>query len=237
MSNRESPKKNKTGGIYLGKIVVLDDDVQFALSLSQKLKKHFKEEIEVLNAVDIDYLNSIEIDLIFIDIEMPGLNGIDLIKVLKMHNSKIKYVFITNHSNLVHEALEIGFLHFIHKPNLEQGLEVVYNLLDNLKFRSTSIIKLNDKYIDLNNIYYISANNHYIIVSEKTKKTRIRISINEVDELLQKHDFIRIHRSHIVNKNKIDAFDKNDVVLKNGEVLSVSRSCADVFKKSWDMSV
>lgn len=212
---------NKTDLIYIEK------------SINSALKK-ININAETDTFTDSDLLlkqnRSNPYDAIFLDIDMPKANGMDIAAQLNKVNSLTEIIFVTNHDELVYKAYRFKALGFIRKEFLETEInEMLDILIENLNSNQKYII-VNDsgtsKKIPVNDILYMQSDDHYVDVylTDKHKKETIRESLNNIEKDYSQHGFIRTHIRYLVNYKYIYSIEKNVVILTNHQQLPLSRS-------------
>jgi len=191
------------------------------------------DAVEALNV-----LREQDIDLLFLDIQMPHLLGTDLIRTLK---KPPKVIFTTAYRKFAIEGFELDAVDYLLKPiSFERFLKAVnkvmetsVKLIGNNDTNSDQQNNSNDAFINLradrknlkiplNDILYIESLKDYIKVVTKTKNIVTKQSISSLEEALPKNNFVRIHRSFIVAINKIESFT-NDAIEINRQELPISR--------------
>ena len=187
-------------------------------------------------------------DLVFLDVEMPWMNGFEMLEILGEINFSI--IFTTAHDEFAAKAFRISAVDYLLKPvdaadlksavqkverKLEDGnnLQHITNLLRNMRQPSAAQkIALPQRegyeFIDVSSILYCHAEGAYtkVFIQEK-KPMLISRTLGDVEELLPPELFQRVHHSTLVNLTYISQFLRSDggyVVLKNGEKLSVSKA-------------
>ncbi|MFF5382447.1 LytR/AlgR family response regulator transcription factor [Pedobacter suwonensis] len=167
----------------------------------------------------ITYLQHNKVDLIFLDIKMPDISGIDFLKSL---SKPPMVVFTTAYTEHAVQSFELDAIDYLLKPfSLSRFLKACNKALELLNLRSgkqaikASHIFLKDGYeqvkVALDEILYIEASGNYTQIQLKSKLLSSRITINDLADLLPKTDFIRCHRAFIVAKNKISKFDRSQI--------------------------
>jgi len=224
------------------KAVIVDDDLG-ALLLLEKYLSRLKEFEIIATFTDpieaISEIPSLEFDLLFLDVEMPQLTGIELIKVL---SRKRNIILTTSSKNYAIEGFELDVLDYLLKPVAfgrlikavnkfkdRTGVNTVPKGNAPLKKKSPKgvsiYVKENYKNvkINLNDILYIESSKEYvnIVTTERNIKTKQRLSFFE--NSLEQHDFSRIHRSFIVSLNSITAYTNSEIEI-GGRSLPVGRN-------------
>lgn len=193
----------------------------------------------------LEIINAEKIDLIFLDIHLPKLKGLDFIKSLK-HPPQIiittayhEYALQGYEFNVVDYLLKpIEFSRFITAVNklkprqlAEPSLPVTPRESER-RFLFFNVSKKRVK-IYLDEILYIESLKEYIKIFTKTRSILTKFQLGEIEELLNKADFIRVHRSFIVAKDKIEAFTASDVEI-NGKQIPVGRSYKEIVQSLLD---
>jgi len=159
------------------------------------------------------------VDVIFIDIEMPGLNGLNFIKALKNHP---KVIFITAYTDYAVDAFEIAATDYLVKPvTFERFVKAVQKLSIGEGSSSAStpppseplsiFLKVDRRLvqIDLASIIYVESLGDYLKVHTKSQSYVSYMALGKLELLLPSSTFIRIHRSTIVNKSRIQFIEGN----------------------------
>ena len=207
------------------KCIIIDDEKMARVILKTLCNEI--QSLEVLedfpNAIEaIKYLNKNRVDLIFLDIHMPGFNGLDFIRSLK---NPPKIILITSDPNFAIEAFEYDFIiDYLLKPlqfdrfkkAIEKSKTKNLTLASNETNSSRKAIE-NDFYIsidrrlikiDLPSIYLIEAKGDYIKIKTENKDYIVHSTLKKIEEKLPDSLFLKIHRSFIINLKKIiDLFE------------------------------
>lgn len=188
------------------------DDESLALS---RLKRLLNENgIEDITAFDnpIEALKEItktKFDAVFLDISMPNITGLELADSIMQIEPKTFIIFQTAHEEFALEAFKNGGIGYLVKPIESNDVK---NILDKIKsFKVTTdeskkiLGKRGDKLylIDISDIYYIKADLDEVIVKIKDADAYVRRKIGDLETLLSGKNFFRVHRSYIVNVDKI----------------------------------
>jgi len=234
---------------------IVDDEIKGRLYLRQ-LCDRFVPEIEIVgeaaNTIEAGQLVEIQKpDLVFLDIEMPGQSGIDWLRSLPQIQFDV--IFVTAFNQYAVEAFRLGAVDYLLKPvhasdlqeavkRVEKKLEtagektVLKSLAQNYgqSFSRISIPAVNGfEFIDFKDIIYMESESNYttfhLIGNHKITATR---TLGEFEELLERYQFFRLHKSFIVNLNYIRKYIKGDggmVVMENGVEIDVSRRRKEAF--------
>ena len=170
-------------------------------------------------------------DLLLLDIDMPGLNGITFGRTLRENHDKVDIMFISNREDKVFDSLRVSPVGFIRKSRfLEDMSEVVGSYLAARKERhrqSVVVLKDVDRVypVALDRIVYVEGQRKKQLVHVEGWDAPISLTrtMGELEEELAGEGFIRIHKGYLVNYRFIQVIDGGDVVLLGGERLPVSR--------------
>ena len=201
-----------------------------------KLKKSFSDGISV-----IEYLASNNVDLIFLDIEMGGISGTQLLKTLQ---KKPNVIMTTAYRNYAVDAFDLDVTDYLLKPfSFERFLKAVDKVytLQNEKQRphETGIsekeyffVKSNYKMVKVNyeDILYIEGLSEYIIIKTRTGNIITLQSFKNIEQTLPESGFVRIHKSYMVSLSKIDSIEGQYVKIANKE-LPIGNKFKDNFFK------
>lgn len=172
------------------------------------------------------YLDENPVDLVFLDIKMPSISGMDLAKKI---SSKTMVVFTTAYGQFAVEGFEVNALDYLLKPisydRFAQTIEKAKNLniLKSNALSSERFIFIKENYasikIELGNIFFIESIDDYLKVHLKTGETHLsRMTMKSIIEKLPAEEFIRVHRSFILPKNLIKNIRNKTIYLENSEI-------------------
>jgi two-component system, LytTR family, response regulator len=233
------------------KAVIVDDEKGSIEILQQKIIE-FVEGVSIAATfsdphVALPYLQKGEFDILFLDVDMPGMNGFELID--KIDEVKFEIVFTTAYSQFAIEAIRVGAFDYLTKPILIDDLQKCISRLKNFitpKINTENLVfdKINNQsekilistneafeYVLIENIILVKAESNYSNVVLKTNKSiLVSKTLGEFEEQLQKFGFIRTHHSYLVNIKHITRFIKEDggyIIASNDTKASVSRRKKD----------
>lgn len=215
--------------------IVLDDE-----PIGREIIENFVKEIDFLELVDffedpvkaLMFLESNKVDIIFSDIQMPKINGLDLVKSLV--NPPV-IIFITAHRDFALDGFETGATDYLVKPvRFDRFLKAVNKAKDyiNLKQNSTVhqvnsdriFIKSDGKLtkILLDEILYVEAQGDYLKIVVQNETYTTLATLKSMDEVLTLPNFFRVQRSFIINLESIRSLSGNMVELVNGKSISIA---------------
>lgn len=185
------------------------------------------------NAIEAStVLDNYSVDLVFLDIQMPKITGIDFLKNL---SNPPLVVFTTAYPQYAIEGYELNVLDYLLKPvSFERFFKAVLKAQSYLQLKAKQETEITESYffiksnqkiekIMLEDILYIEALSNYVILYTKSKKHIVYMSFKGIESQLPKHLFLKIHKSYIVAISAIQTIDNNQVMLAN-QSLPLSKS-------------
>lgn len=179
-------------------------------------------------------------DVIFMDIEMPEIDGISICKKIREITKDILIVFISNKEDLVFSSFEVQPFRFIRKSHYDSLLDSLVNdLADELSKRTSSIIQIEEPgskdlfSFDVSQISHVEAQGKNCIIYCGGKESTLKIKLMELENLLSEYDFIKPHRSYLVNCKYISIIKKAEIELTDGNLIPISRGNVDSIKQQY----
>jgi two-component system, LytTR family, response regulator len=183
----------------------------------------------------METLQNEPVDLIFLDIHLPKLKGLDFVKTLK-HPPKIiitsayqEYALQGYELNVIDYLLKpvefSRFLMAVNKLKQQDGSKSQMPLPTSTEDRAHLFFNVNKKHVKiyLDDILYIESLREYVKITTREKTILTKIQLGEIEEILAKNNFLRIHRSFIISKNKIESFSPAEIEI-NGKQIPVGRN-------------
>ena len=235
--------------------LIIDDEESAINVLTMLLKKVAKDDIEIIATTQSsvkgkDLILNKQPDLVFLDIEMPSMTGLELVRSLPQLNFQV--VFVTAYDAYAVEAFDLSAIDYLLKPVGADKLErVIRKVKHNMEQNTTSfadrfkqlerIIKFqsgNEKkiaigmtdriiFISISDIIYCEAKGNYTsIVMRDGPKYVASKTLGDFESQLVEHKFFRIHHSYLINLNRIKEFQRYEggyVVMENNARLDVSQ--------------
>lgn len=221
------------------KFAVCDDEPEMADYISEKLREYYPGDCEIRKYGDGESLLADSrkqlFDALFLDIDMPGLDGMELAGKFREDNEYVKIIFVTNKDNLVYSSFKYVPFRFIRKTHLEEELPEAAEALRYSIAQSNATVIFNTKNGDICaqicDIIYAEVTNHKIEVYLTNEQFTMFKSMEELENELEKFGFLRTHKSFLVNHIHIASIKQNKIFTHTGLSLPLSRSRAEDVKR------
>ena len=189
-----------------------------------------------------EYLAQNSIDLIFLDIQMPDINGIQFYKSLE---KKPSVIFTTAYKDFAVEGFNVDAIDYLLKPiEYDRFLKAAYKAKEYLEFLSSQDMQLNSIFlkvnyemrkIDLKDIELIEALDDYIKIYLQPSPVLTLMTLKSIAEKLPEQEFIRVHRSYIIPLHRVEKFNRHSVWV-HGKEIPIGSSYAHVYDKLLEIS-
>lgn len=221
------------------KIAVCDDmeeDLQYLTSAVANWAKQEKITVELEKFFSSDkfifrYTEQPDFDILLLDIEMPGMNGIELAKIIRQKNEHIQIIFITGFPDFIAQGYDVSALHYLMKPVSQEKLsEILCRATEKLrKVEKTALFQTDGgiQRIFIDQIVSVEAFAHTCVIVTTNSNLEIKASISSIEKMLHEAaagSFIRTHRSYLVGVRYIQSISKTDITLDSGRKIPLSRS-------------
>lgn len=224
------------------KCVIVDDEPMDLMVLNELLSDDARVEIvkSFNNPIEAKkFLSTNEVDVVFLDMEMPELNGLDFISDL----TGVKHVVVVSSNNVyAADAYNFDVSDYIVKPvekdRLKKAVDKVVEISESLKSSledDFAFVKDGSKIIrvDFKDILFIEALADYVQINTETAKYTVLGTMKSLAASLPERDFYRVHRSFIIRKDKIKVIEDNMIPMK-GKNIPISRSAKQAFFASFN---
>lgn len=214
------------------RIAVCDDEELFRIEFKSVLDKvliNAEYDIDTFSGGSSLYEAFLKkpFDLVFLDIEMPGIDGITLAKRLRAVSENVQIVFLTSHIEYALEGYEVNALRYLVKPVDMNKLSEVLKYIQDKKNNSRQIMikqEGEDIVIDISDVIYMESMDKNVRIVTSKSEYITRYNISDYEEELKNSGFLRIHRGYLISLSKVKKIVKNDVVMDGDISLPVSRS-------------
>lgn len=217
------------------KILIVEDEVLIAEDLKDILKTFGLKKIEMVHdkASALEHLRLNKPDIAILDIRMEKeLDGLEIGEYIQ-NNYKLPFIFITAHSDIemIKKIIKTKPVGYITKPFKKSDLFANINLaIEQLTTNNKLFVK--DGYsthvININEIVYIESEGNYITIFTSGRKYLSRQNMESILLDLDSNDFLKIHRSYVVNLKKVKKYSSKEVII-NEITLPISKTFYDVF--------
>lgn len=220
-------------------IAIVEDEKEFAQTLQEYIQRYMAETHTAIQADTfhdgMSFLDeySGKYQIVFMDIAMPHMNGMDTAERLRKVDSNVCLIFITSLAQYAIRGYEVEALDFIVKP-------VAYDLFKIRLEKAISRIRTADYYtiktanglrkIRLSDLIYIESNKHYLYFHTTTETSRMRGTMRDLEGAFEQKGFALISGSLLVNLSYVEEIEGNSVTA-GGEMLAVARAYKTKFRE------
>jgi DNA-binding LytR/AlgR family response regulator len=223
------------------KTIIIDDD-----ELSGKVVEHYLSKTGfaglVHNFTDpikaLSYISENKIDLVLLDIEMPEMNGMEMINAIK--NSSCQIILVTSHKEFAIEAFEYQVVDYLVKPfTYPRFFKAIAAAKQRISEKANNdendfvFVKKDSKIIQIrkSEILWVEAMGDYAVLNTAKEKFILHSTLKAIGEKLPEQNYIRVHRSYIVRMDKIDKIE-DDTIFCNSKTIPIGKSYhEEVFRK------
>lgn len=215
---------------------VLDYLLSKVLGITNELSIDCKMET-FLNGSDLLQRNrETPFHIIFLDLEMPDLDGLSIAKLLRSEFPDVALVFITNRSDLVFCSFEYDVIGFVRKSHIEDELKMTLDrAYQKVLMRMTNYVlrtEQGERIFPSDSICYFVSNKHKVFLYDEAKKmTRVMTTLEKLEDFLSPRCFIRCHSGIIVNCKFIHSIGTTCILLTNDDTIPLSRHRAKEVKQ------
>jgi len=216
------------------KIAIIDDEISCISLLKSYIMRFEKEETFQIEVTE--FLNGLMLiadykpvyDIIFLDVEMPHMNGMEVAKYIRKTDPHAIIIFVTNMSQYAVKGYEVNAFDYIIKPmdylSMSVKLRSAIKVLKEKK--ETSIIipsEDGDRHIKAGEIVYIEVKDHWLSIHTKDNTYEMLGSLKEMEEQLEDYNFVSCYRCYLINLKYVTRMSSEFVILDNVIELKISR--------------
>ncbi|MFG6383108.1 MAG: LytTR family DNA-binding domain-containing protein [Lachnospiraceae bacterium] len=228
------------------RIAVCDDEKLIRDTIAERIKKlyPFYEILKYKNGEKL-LEDTIESDIVFLDIQMDGMDGIETAKCLRKRNKKIILIFLTAWEEYVFQAFDVEAFHYLIKPlrkeKFYQVLEAAINKVEEIqgamqkkREEKSILVKVgtSSQKIYLDEIIYAEIYNRKVTLYTTTKNIEFYAKMSNLEQELGE-DFVRPHRSYLVHLRYVSKYCATDITLENGTVILLAKQKYKEFVKRY----
>lgn len=228
------------------KIALCDDNTAELLNIVSLIRKYASEKNETLSLATfqsgaelVEALAAEAFDLIFLDILMPGITGMEAAREIRNSDSAVKIIFLTTSAEFAVESYPVGAYHYLLKP---ASKEKIFPVLDKL-FRDPDQAGVHLTVKNGSNIFvlpfrhieYVEINAkklYFFMTDGSVKEAADKLSDYE-STLLARPEFVKTHRSFLVNMSRISELAKDEAVTETGKRVPVSRAFSGAVRSAY----
>lgn len=222
----------------LVKIAVCDDEIIMQNYLKDIILEQHKEyKVDIFNS-GIELLENLnDYDVIFLDIDMPNKNGIEIGMELRNINYKNAIVFLTNHTEFMRDAFKVQAYRFLEKPVQIDELNEILLQIEKEIYNKTKIIIDSygeDVLVAINEIIYIKSENKNSVFYLTNRTIDTNYPLKHWSERLNKWNFCKTHKSYIVSLQQVKTIEADRIILNNSDKwIPVSRRKYNTVKQEY----
>lgn len=192
--------------------------------------------VEFASAEEVLTYQGESLTLLFLDVEMDGITGIELKDEIERTDRVWRIVFVTSHEEVIGQAFGLKTMGFARKPieavTAEKWISIAVEEQEaNKVFWFTT--EKGDLYIRENEILYLESEGNYSYVQTPKEKKFVCESLKKCEEIVANRDCIRVHKSYLVNMQEIKEVSIAQITIKNGATIPIGRTYRDEVKKKY----
>lgn len=223
------------------RIGVCDDEKNIRELISNKIKKEYpNSEIVFFKSGEELLLESKDIDILLLDIQMPGRNGIEIARELRKKNKKTILIFVTAMEDYVFEAFDVNAFNYIVKPFNDNRFMDVLNKAIN-EYNSSGETEQETRYVMVSNkgmhtkvkldeIIYAEVFNRKVVIHKIDEEIEYYGKMSELEALVGE-SFFRSHRAYLINFKYVEKYDAKTIYMEKGKVLMAKKNYPEFVKK------
>lgn len=225
------------------KIAVCDDsqaDRDYVSSLARRWASERGDaaRIELFSSAEsflFQYAEESDFDILLLDIEMGGMDGVTMAKKLRRDNDTVQIIFITGYSDYIAEGYEVAALHYLVKPMREEKLfSVLDRAAEKLRKKNEKVLHLEISgemvRLPIHRIRWAEVSGNYVTIHENGDYT-VKMTLGQLEKELDER-FFRVGRSAIVNLTQISRVTKTEIRLSGGASVPLPRGAYEAVNRA-----
>lgn len=218
-------------------IFICDDEIPILKDMENRIKLILPECFAASFSDGKQLLKTLEkepCDVLFLDIDMPQISGLDIAKELARLDEKPLLVFVTSHDELVYDSLQYHPFGFIRKSYFEEEIEKILKDCEqeisskekHFSFKSGT----ENMRIKLSEILYFESDGNYLKLFTEKQEYRLRDTVAAVENTLSASGFVRVHRGFLINQAAVKRLSAEEAELVNGVKVPIGKNYAQEAK-------
>ena len=224
-------------------IAICDDEKNICELMEDKVRKQFPEaDVTYYCSGDELLLSDKAVDILFLDIQMSGKNGMETARELRKKDKEIIIIFVTAAEEYVFQAFDVGAFHYIVKPIEDKKFtEILCRAVEEYDANFKNALKQEEKYIMIHNGgVHIKVNIDDIVYAEVFNR---KVVIHKLDETIEYYgkmsdlemvageNFFRPHRAYLINFKYVEKYDASTIYLEKGTAIMSKQNYPEFVKK------
>lgn len=221
------------------KIAICDDDLITLNHTKEVLEKYNKKDLQIyLYRSGEELLKREEkFDIIFLDIDMMGINGIETAKKIRVYDKKVKIIYVTNYTDYTSSAFSVHAFGYLLKPIKKEKLyEQLDEALSYMKEEEECLVEFITEdgllRIDVKKIYYFEYMSRKILIKTSDGTYTMKHKISEISEKMKAFGFEMPHKSFVVNLYNVKSIKGYDIYMMDESIIPLSQKKSSEFRNA-----
>jgi len=237
--SRYNENKHGEWEILMIKIAICDDDLIILNHTKEKIENYKIKDLQIYSYKSGEELLESEekFDIIFLDIDMGGINGIETAKKIRIYDKKVKIIYVTNYTDYTSSAFSVHAFGYLVKPIKEKDLhEQLDEALSYIKEEEEFLIGFMTEgglvRIDVKKIYYFEYASRKILLRTSKKTHIIKDKISAISDKMKSFGFEMPHKSFVVNLYNVKSIKGYDIYMMDESVIPLSQKKSSEFRNA-----
>ncbi len=214
-------------------IGICDDEKDVRAFLKQKIEQHTDADILLYEDGEALMQSDTKPDILFLDIQMPGTDGMQIARRIREHDKSMQIIFVTGIEDYVFEAFDVEALNYLVKPIDDKKLEAVLkiaqekiaNSIKPIDTRQSIVVSAGGIHtkIYLDDIIYAEVFNRKIMIHTTSENIEYYGKLTELEDMAGEN-FFRPHRAYLINMKYVERYDATNIYLEKGQVLMAKQN-------------
>lgn len=233
------------------RIAICDDETLFLENESNIISKYLDKKNNMEYNIDkyesgkeflINNKDDISYDVVFLDINMDDIDGLETARQIRKKSDKVQLVFITGYITYALEGYKVNAVRYILKDEktlenaIEECMDSIIKQMDSKHSTITFSFREGTKNILIEDITYIESNLHYLtfhLNDSMKKQYTLYEKLDDIEKILDTHSFCRIHKSYLVNLKFVDQIERYQMKMKDGHILNIAKPRYQVVREKY----